>query len=46
MLVPLDGYVIIGISKKKVDLKYVKSNLFRIDMNISRPSGFISRWSH
>ena len=42
---PLDGHVIIGISKKKMSLKYVKSNLFRIDMNISRPSGFISRWS-
>ena len=42
---PLDGYVIIGISKKKMSPKYVKSNLFRIDMNISRPSGFISRWS-
>ena len=42
---PLDGHDIIGISKKKMDLKYVKSNLSRIDMNISRPSGFISRWS-
>ena len=37
--------VTIGISKKKMSPKYVKSNLFRIDMNISRPSGFISRWS-
>ena len=42
---PLDGHVIIGISKKKMSPKYVKSNLFRIDINISRPSGFISRWS-
>ena len=42
---PLDGNVIIGISKHKMDQKYVKSNLFRIDMNISRPSGFIPRWS-
>ena len=39
---PLDGYVIIGIFKKKMDLKYVKSNLFRIDMNISRPSEELS----
>ena len=45
LLSPPDGHVIIGISKHKMDLKYVKSNLFRIDMNISRPSGFISRWS-
>ena len=29
---PLDGYVIIGISKKKVFLKYVNSNLFRIEL--------------
>ena len=45
LLPPLDGHVIMGISKHKMDQKYVKSNLFRIDMNISRPSGFISRWS-
>ena len=38
---PLDGHVIIGISKQKFSLKYVKSNFSRIDMNISRPSGFI-----
>ena len=41
LLPPPDGHVIIGISKKKMSLKYVKSNLFRIDINISRPSGFI-----
>ena len=29
LLSPLDGHVIIGISKKKMSLKYVKSNLFR-----------------
>ena len=39
---PLDGNVIIGISKHKMDQKYVKSNLFRIDMNISRPSEELS----
>ena len=37
MFTPPDGHVIIGISKKKMGLKYVKSNLFRIDINISRP---------
>lgn len=45
LLPPLDGHVIIGIFKLKKDPKYVKSNLSKIDMNISRPSGFISRWS-
>ena len=30
---PLDGHDIIGISKKKMDLKYVKSNLFRVAAN-------------
>lgn len=46
LLPPLDGHVIMGIFKQKANQKYVNSNLFRIDMNISRPSGFISRWSY
>ena len=42
LLPPLDGHVIIGISKQKASPKYVKSNLSRIDMNISRPSEELS----